>query len=31
MTAMEYRDSDVSSSELENSLSSSGESSDKDF
>ena len=31
MTAIEYRDSDVRSSELETGLSSSGESSDKDF
>ena len=31
MTAIEYRDSDVRSSELETSLSSSGESTDKDF
>ena len=31
MTAMEYRDIDVRSSELETSLSSSGEPSDKDF
>ena len=31
MTAIEYRDSDVKSSELETCLSSSGESFDKDF
>ena len=31
MTAIEYRDSDIRSNELETSLSSSGESFDKDF